>query len=152
MFKVEDQCGLLPTGKSFTCNTIPVLEVYFPIDCMDLGRFKLLKPPEVKSDAGNNSIGNILCLVLDSTGPIWISLILGWSKPFHNAAISNDIAHNLLPCLDQGQALAEQAFITSHSLTYDNEIQREGAISKINKAHDLIHVANTIFDHPNLNG
>ncbi len=76
-------------------------------------------------------------------GPIWIKLIGTWSKPLTDVVLAHNVVQALLPILNQGQTWADNAFITSQSLTNDEE-DKWDAVTKINNAHKLLWASNTL--------
>ncbi len=55
------------------------------------------------------------------TGPLWIKLILEWSKQLADFVANNPTASVLLPPLKPNQHWASQTTFPTHGLTKDNE-------------------------------
>ncbi len=128
----------------------PKLKNFFPPNSNPLDKFKFVKIVTIfpitysymaiKGNIIDDSIGNALQLISKKSRPLWIKLILEWSKQLAEFVANNPRASVLLPPLKSNQNWASQATIPNHGLTKDKEEDW--------KAIDTIRIQQTPWHHP----
>ncbi len=78
--------SLLAKGLDFLHIDVPALEEYFPGNHADINTFKFVTnfllpygTTTIKGSISDNSIGDTLCNISKTTGPLWSKLLLTWS-------------------------------------------------------------------------
>ncbi len=107
MIPANETTGLLPEGPNFSKTNLPDIAAHFPTGCSDMDQFKFVQLPTVfpipygttaiKGSIHDNSVGDALRNISDSTGPIWIKLISNWTQPFADAILECPAAKLFYP-------------------------------------------------------
>mmetsp|Transcript_8528 Transcript_8528/g.18673 ORF Transcript_8528/g.18673 Transcript_8528/m.18673 type:complete len:155 (+) Transcript_8528:877-1341(+) len=105
----DTPAGLLPEGPNFAKTNLPQIVDHFHSDCSDTDQFKFVKLPTIfplpygtaaiKGSILDDSVGDALRNITDTTGPIWIKLISEWTQLFANAILAYPAATAFLPAL-----------------------------------------------------